>query len=80
MNPRQRDPLGQYAIEPIPVLSDRQRDVLVLVCRGESTKRIAIACDLTESTVKHHLKNARKKLGARNTTHAAVLFDRSQTA
>jgi DNA-binding CsgD family transcriptional regulator len=59
-------------------LSIREYDVLRLIASGESTKRIAADLGIAMSSVKHHLRNARKKLGARNTTHAAVLFVRSQ--
>jgi DNA-binding CsgD family transcriptional regulator len=69
MNARDRmDPL---------CLSVREYDVLSLIARGESAKRIAAELGIAMSSVKHHVTNARKKLGARNTPHAAVLFDRA---
>lgn len=47
-----------------------ERDVLNGFLSGKSNKEIALAYGLGEVTVKHHLKNLRSKLGARNRTHA----------
>ena len=51
-------------------LTGRERDVLNGLLSGKSNKEIAIAYGLSEVTIKHHLKNLRSKLGARNRTHA----------
>jgi two-component system response regulator DevR len=45
-------------------LSDRELDVIRLVARGLSNKEIAHEMFISESTVKFHLQNASKKLGA----------------
>jgi DNA-binding NarL/FixJ family response regulator len=74
-----RKPNGQFG-DSDGTLSDRQRDVFARVCRGDSIKGIAHDLGVNRSTVKHHITTGRKKLGARNTTHAAVLFDRSHQA
>ena len=51
-------------------LTGRERDVLNGLLSGKSNKEIALAYGLSEVTIKHHLKNLRSKLGARNRTHA----------
>ena len=51
-------------------LTGRERDVLNGLLSGKSNKEIARAYGLSEVTIKHHLKNLRSKLGARNRTHA----------
>ncbi|MBW3630949.1 MAG: helix-turn-helix domain-containing protein, partial [Gemmatimonadetes bacterium] len=60
-------------------LSPREREVLVLVIRGESTKRIATTLGLSAYTVQDHLDNACDKVGVRGRKAllARILADRS---
>jgi DNA-binding NarL/FixJ family response regulator len=62
--------------EPHPTfknLSQREFEVLELVCRGLANKEIARELDLREVTVKLHMKNLSRKIGANNRTHAAMI-------
>ncbi len=45
-------------------LTDREIDVIKHVAKGLSTKQIAVAMFISESTIKFHLQNASRKLGA----------------
>ena len=45
-------------------LTDRELDVIKLVAKGLSNKQIATQMFVSESTVKFHLQNASRKLGA----------------
>ncbi|MGR3455841.1 response regulator transcription factor [Pseudooceanicola sp.] len=54
-------------------LTRREYDVLRGVAQGLSNKEIARSLDLTEVTVKLHVKTMCRKLDARNRTHAAML-------
>lgn len=54
-------------------LTDREREVLAAVAEGLTNHEIAEKLFIGFSTVKTHLDHARTKLGARNTTHAAIL-------
>lgn len=54
-------------------LTRREYDVLRGVAQGLSNKEIARNLDLTEVTVKLHVKTMCRKLDARNRTHAAML-------
>ncbi len=45
-------------------LTDREIDVIKQVAKGLSTKQIAVAMFISESTIKFHLQNASRKLGA----------------
>lgn len=51
-------------------LTGREHDVLSGLLAGSSNKEIARNLNLSEVTIKHHLKSLRSKLGARNRTHA----------
>jgi len=54
-------------------LSDRELEVLKLIARGNSNKRIGAQLSITEETVKGHVKNILGKLGANDRTHAVTL-------
>lgn len=53
-------------------LSGRENDIVKCLVLGESNKLIARRLDITESTVKGHLKIILRKLGVRNRTQAAL--------
>jgi DNA-binding NarL/FixJ family response regulator len=46
-----------------PLLTEREREILILVARGNSNKRIAQQLDVSVRTVETHRLNLRKKLG-----------------
>jgi DNA-binding NarL/FixJ family response regulator len=50
----------------VKALSPRQLDVIGELMRGSSNKMIAYALGIGEATVKVHLRNIMKKLGATN--------------
>jgi len=54
-------------------LSDREVAVLRKVASGTSNKIIAAQLELTEATVKGHLKSILSKLGANDRTHAVTI-------
>jgi DNA-binding NarL/FixJ family response regulator len=54
-------------------LTRRQREIVQLLANGESTMVAARKLDLSEETVKTHMKNAMARLGARNRTHAVAI-------
>lgn len=55
-----------------PRLSTRELEVLRLVARGFSNKRIAHELNIAEDTAKNHVKNILKKLDADDRTQAAT--------
>lgn len=55
------------------LLSAREFQVLELVTRGRKNCEIALALEIQEVTVRFHVKNIVKKLGAKNRTDAACL-------
>jgi two-component system, NarL family, response regulator LiaR len=54
-------------------LTSRERDVLALIARGRSNKRIALELGISEKTVKNHVGHVLSKLGVTDRTQAAVL-------
>ena len=54
-------------------LTKRQREIMQLLADGESTTVAARKLDLSEETVKTHIKTALTRLGARNRTHAVAI-------
>lgn len=63
------EPLTQRELAPVLIrlygLSEREREVLAGVIRGESTKRIAARLGLSAYTVQDHLGHACEKVGVR---------------
>jgi len=56
---------------PLDALSEREREVLVLLAQGASNRDIAEKLYITEGTVKNHVSNILAKLQADNRTRAA---------
>jgi DNA-binding CsgD family transcriptional regulator len=54
-------------------LTARERELLTLVARGSSAAKIAEFTVLSPQTVRTHLRNAMKKLGADTRAHAVAL-------
>jgi DNA-binding CsgD family transcriptional regulator len=57
-------------VEDPQVLSKREFEVMRRIAWGESTKEMADSMEISEFTVKQYVKNAIKKLGAHNRSHA----------
>jgi len=53
-------------------LTPREREILVLVARGESNRRIASTLLISERTVRTHVSNVLGKLGLASRTQAAL--------
>jgi DNA-binding NarL/FixJ family response regulator len=62
--PKQADPLAE--------LTEREREVLILVARGHANKEIAGALGITERTARTHVSNILGKLGLASRTQAAL--------
>ncbi|MGZ4173800.1 MAG: response regulator [Solirubrobacteraceae bacterium] len=58
-------------------LTRRERDVLELIARGFSNKRIALELGIAEKTVKTHVGHVLAKLGVSDRTQAALLAVRA---
>lgn len=65
------------AAERVAGLSEREREVCVLMARGATTAGAGAALHLSESTVKTHLRSAEDKLGVGSRAELAILMDRA---
>jgi two-component system nitrate/nitrite response regulator NarL len=67
----------QHAQPPLtlrnhPGLSEREVQILDSLVKGHANKLIARACDVSEATVKVHVKSILRKIGVGNRTQAAI--------
>jgi DNA-binding NarL/FixJ family response regulator len=76
--------LGRPQARPEPAqdfgLTEREREVLCCIARGQSNAEIARALTVSEATVKTHINHIFAKLGARDRAHALVLAQQHQLA
>ena len=70
-------PIAERA--PWRALTRRQYDVLALIAEGKANKLIADALNMSESTVKAHVKQIIRRLNVANRTQAALLATRTRT-
>jgi RNA polymerase sigma factor (sigma-70 family) len=61
------------AREKVELLTERERQVLLLVAKGKSNREIAELIDLSENTIKFHLKTLMQKLSAANRAEAVMI-------
>jgi two-component system nitrate/nitrite response regulator NarL len=59
------------------ILSRRECEVALLVAHGLSNKEIARDLDLSEGTIKQHVRNMLQKLGAKK-RHSIILWQYQQ--
>jgi DNA-binding NarL/FixJ family response regulator len=62
-------------------LSPREREVMHLMAEGLTAERVGARIDVSVETVRTHVRNAIRKLGARNRVHAiALALERGEIA
>jgi DNA-binding NarL/FixJ family response regulator len=66
--------------QTVNTLTDREREVLVLVAQGLSNRQIADALVISERTARTHVSNILTKLGVASRTQAALLAIREGVA
>jgi two-component system nitrate/nitrite response regulator NarL len=64
----------------LKLLTDREREILQLLSRGESNKAIAQTLSISYDTVKQHVRHILTKLNLSSRVKAAVLFSVEQQA
>jgi len=60
-----------------PLMTDRQRAVLLCLCEGDPNKVIGRKLGMTETTVKVHVREIMRKLGVINRTQVAIAVGRN---
>ncbi len=67
-------PSTEQTEKPKPNLTEREKEVLRLVCDGLTNAEIATCLHVSRETVKSELKRIFRKIGVGNRTQAAVLL------
>ena len=70
---RERERFGSKD-DPFSTLTERELDVLHELAKGLSNKQIASALNISEQTVKVHIRNLLRKLNVRSRVAATILF------
>jgi two-component system nitrate/nitrite response regulator NarL len=71
---------GQEPKNSLKLLTEREREILQLLSRGESNKAIAQTLKISYDTVKQHVRHILNKLNLSSRVKAAVLFAKEQQA
>lgn len=69
---------GQEPKNSLKLLTEREREILQLLSRGESNKAIAQTLKISYDTVKQHVRHILNKLNLSSRVKAAVLFAKEQ--
>lgn len=72
------DQPGQEPRNSLKLLTEREREILQLLSRGESNKAIALTLSISYDTVKQHVRHILNKLNLSSRVKAAVLFAKEQ--
>uniref|UniRef100_UPI000B25B2D2 response regulator n=1 Tax=Nonomuraea pusilla TaxID=46177 RepID=UPI000B25B2D2 len=66
-------PRAGRADHPLPGLTEREREILLLIARGRSNSEIADELAVSPSTVKNHVTSVFAKIGARDRAQAVIV-------
>jgi two-component system nitrate/nitrite response regulator NarL len=72
------DHSGSEPKNSLKLLTEREREILQLLSRGESNKAIALTLSISYDTVKQHVRHILNKLNLSSRVKAAVLFAKEQ--
>ena len=63
---------GSDAVDRLPKLTKREREVLRLIADGSRNEQVAVTLHISPLTVRTHVRKAMEKLGADTRTHAVA--------
>jgi two-component system nitrate/nitrite response regulator NarL len=69
---------GSEPRQSLNLLTEREKEILQLLSRGESNKAIAQTLSISYDTVKQHVRHILNKLNLSSRVKAAVLFAKEQ--
>lgn len=64
-------------ISDLDILSDREREVLGLICEGRSDAQMGVMLNLSQNTVRNHIASLYRKIGV-NRRSAAIIWARER--
>jgi DNA-binding NarL/FixJ family response regulator len=70
---RSRGPARPDPGSPLDKLSPREKEIVIRIARGESTRQMSFAMSVTAETVRTYVKNVLAKLGAHSRLQLAAL-------
>jgi DNA-binding NarL/FixJ family response regulator len=73
VDPRLDHRVERDALNPLPRLSPREREVLALMAQGLTAEGAGETLGISVETVRTHTRNAIRKTGARNRVHAITM-------
>ncbi|KKL27135.1 hypothetical protein LCGC14_2388190, partial [marine sediment metagenome] len=65
---------------PFDELTDREREILMLLSEGLTNREIGERLHLGEKTIKHYMTNVLQKLQVRNRVEAALIATKEMSA
>lgn len=71
-----RDTVTSHPKNPLDELSPREKEIVARIARGQSTRQMSFAMNITVSTVRTYVKNVLAKLGAHSRLQLAALASR----
>jgi two-component system nitrate/nitrite response regulator NarL len=72
LHEQKADTIGATSSRRLPRLSERETQILDGLVKGHANKVIARTYDITEATVKVHMKSILRKIQVANRTQAAI--------
>jgi DNA-binding CsgD family transcriptional regulator len=72
-----KQPGGERSLDDVDVLSDREREVLGLICEGQSDAEMSKILQLSPNTVRNHITSLYRKIGV-NRRSAAIIWARER--
>ncbi|MDY8108964.1 LuxR C-terminal-related transcriptional regulator [Fulvimarina sp. 2208YS6-2-32] len=70
---KELDPMLNAAKERVHLLSAREREVVSLLGRGHGNKKLGSMLEISDTTVRLHIRSIMRKLGVENRTQVALM-------
>jgi DNA-binding CsgD family transcriptional regulator len=68
---------SSHAVSDLEMLTDREREILGLICQGKSDAEMSVRLHLSQNTIRNHVASLYRKIGV-NRRSAAILWARER--